>query len=195
MNALPSELLRQTAELSESATRPIPGSRKVHIEGSRADVRVPMREIALADTPSMFGAEKNAPFTTYDTSGPYTDPDYRVDLTAGLPALRARWIAERGDSEQLADFTSPFTPPCARAVARRRAVPEHSEAAHREIRHEHLADALRASRHRHAGNGIHRDPRESAHRSDPRGASAQAASGPIVRRGDSETHHAGVRAR
>jgi phosphomethylpyrimidine synthase len=68
-----------------------------------------MREIQLADTPSMFGAEKNAPFTTYDTSGPYTDPDYRVDLTAGLPALRARWIDERGDTQRLPDFTSPFT--------------------------------------------------------------------------------------
>ncbi len=109
MNALPSELLRQTAELSESVTRPIPGSRKIHVQGSRPDVRVPMREIALADTPSLFGAEKNAPFTTYDTSGPYTDPDYRVDLAAGLPALRAAWIGERADSEQLADFTSPFT--------------------------------------------------------------------------------------
>jgi phosphomethylpyrimidine synthase len=109
MNAVPSALLRETAELSESVTRPIPGSRKIHVEGSRADLRVPMREIVLADTPSMFGAEKNAPFTTYDTSGPYTDPDYRVDLAAGLPALRARWIAERGDTTQLADFTSPFT--------------------------------------------------------------------------------------
>src|SRR5688500_4852671 len=109
MNAVPSELLRQTAELSKSVTRPIPGSRKVHVQASRADLRVPMREIALADTPSMFGAEKNAPFTVYDTSGPYTDPDHRVDLAAGLPALRARWIAERGDSEALADFSSPFT--------------------------------------------------------------------------------------
>jgi phosphomethylpyrimidine synthase len=108
MNALPS-LIQQTAELSASVTRPIPGSRKVHVHGSRADLRVPMREIQLAETPSMFGTESNAPFTTYDTSGPYTDPDYRVDLAAGLPALRARWIDERGDTERLADFTSPFT--------------------------------------------------------------------------------------
>ena len=69
MNALPSELLRQAAELSGSVTRPIPGSRKIHVEGSRADLRVPMREIRLADTPSMFGIEKNAPFAVYDTSG------------------------------------------------------------------------------------------------------------------------------
>ena len=108
MNAVPS-LIRQTAELSESVTRPIPGSRKIHVAGSRTDIRVPMREIVLAETPSIFGAENNAPFTVYDTSGPYTDPDYRVDLSAGLPALRARWIAGRGDSEALTDFTSPFT--------------------------------------------------------------------------------------
>ena len=109
MNAVPTALLRETAELSETVTRPIPGSRKIHVAGSRADIRVPMREIALAATPSLFGAENNAPFTVYDTSGPYTDPCHRVDLAAGLPALRARWIAERGDSEALADFSSPFT--------------------------------------------------------------------------------------
>jgi len=109
MNALPATLLREAAELSETVTRPIPGSTKIHVRGSRDDVAVPMRQIALDDTPSMFGAEKNVPFVVYDTSGPYTDPGFRVDLAAGLPALRARWIAERGDTEQLADFTSPFT--------------------------------------------------------------------------------------
>ena len=108
MNALPSDLVRQTQELSEQVTRPIPGSRKTHVTGSRDDLRVPLREIALADTPLVFGAEKNAPVTVYDTSGPYTDPDYRVDLSAGLPPLRARWIAERGDVEQLARLSSEF---------------------------------------------------------------------------------------
>ena len=109
MNALPAALLREAAELSETVTRPIPGSTKIHVHGSRDDIAVPMRQIALDDTPSMFGAEKNVPFVVYDTSGPYTDPAFCVDLAAGLPALRARWIAERGDTEQLADFTSPFT--------------------------------------------------------------------------------------
>jgi len=108
MNALPSDLVRQTQELSEQVTRPIPGSRKIHVTGSRDDLRVPLREIALADTPLVFGAEKNAPVTVYDTSGPYTDPDYRVDLSAGLPPLRAAWIAERGDVEQLAGLSSEF---------------------------------------------------------------------------------------
>ena len=109
MNAVPNPLLREAAELSESVVRPIPGSRKIHVEGPRADIRVPMREIVLEDTPSTFGVEKNAPFVVYDTSGPYTDPDYRVDLTVGLPALRAAWIEARGDSVALEDFSSPFT--------------------------------------------------------------------------------------
>ncbi|HJU07731.1 MAG TPA: phosphomethylpyrimidine synthase ThiC, partial [Rhodanobacteraceae bacterium] len=109
MNAAVSELLRAAQALSAEVTRPIPGSRKVHVPGSREDIRVPMREIALADTPSSFGAEANAPFSVYDTSGPYTDPEYAVDLAAGLVALRARWISERGDSETLSDFTSPYT--------------------------------------------------------------------------------------
>ncbi len=109
MNAVPRTLLEQAAELSAAVTRPIEGSRKIHVQGSRADLRVPMREIALTDTPSVYGAERNAPFTVYDTSGPYTDPDYRVDLAAGLPRLRATWLEERGDSEPLAEFSSPFT--------------------------------------------------------------------------------------
>jgi phosphomethylpyrimidine synthase len=108
MNALPAELLRRTAELSAEVTRPIPGSTKVHVAGSRADLRVPMREIALADTPKVFGAEKNPPLCVYDTSGPYTDPSVPVDLTAGLAPLRAAWIAERGDSELLAGLSSAY---------------------------------------------------------------------------------------
>jgi phosphomethylpyrimidine synthase len=109
MNALPAALLREAEQLSETVTRPIPGSRKTHVEGSRHDIRVPMREVILEDTPSLFGAEKNAPFTVYDTSGPYTDTSYRIDLVAGLPALRAGWIDERADTTRLADFTSPYT--------------------------------------------------------------------------------------
>ena len=92
MNALPTELLLQAQQLSESVTRPIPGSRKIHVAGSRADLQVPMREIALTRTPTVFGGEENAPVTVYDTSGPYTDPEVRIDLSAGLPALRRAWV-------------------------------------------------------------------------------------------------------
>ena len=69
MNAIPAtELLRQAEELSAEVVRPIPGSRKVHVEGSRADLRVPMREITLTKTPTLFGGEDNAPVTVYDCS-------------------------------------------------------------------------------------------------------------------------------
>src|SRR5690606_14269383 len=108
MNAVPASLQQQTDQLSESVTRPIPGSRKIFVEGSRADLRVPMREIALAQTPTLFGGEDNPPVTVYDTSGPYTDPDARIDLSHGLPALRARWIVERGDTEALPALSSEF---------------------------------------------------------------------------------------
>ncbi|HEV2606770.1 MAG TPA: phosphomethylpyrimidine synthase ThiC, partial [Xanthomonadaceae bacterium] len=72
------------------------------------DVRVPMREIVLQSTPTAFGGETNAPLAVYDTSGPYTDPDIRIDLNAGLAPLRARWIAGRDDTEQLAGLSSDF---------------------------------------------------------------------------------------
>ncbi|TKR29697.1 phosphomethylpyrimidine synthase ThiC [Luteimonas gilva] len=108
MNAVPSSLLQQTEQLSESVTRPIPGSRKIHVEGSRPDLRVAMREIALTQTPTLFGGEENPPVTVYDPSGPYTDPDVRIDLAAGLAPLRARWIEERGDTERLPALSSEF---------------------------------------------------------------------------------------
>lgn len=107
MNALPTELLRQAQQLSEEVVRPIPGSRKIHVAGSRADLRVPMREIELTPTPRLgAAAETNAPFSVYDTSGPYTDPQAVIDLAAGLAPLRAAWIAERGDSERLPSLSS-----------------------------------------------------------------------------------------
>jgi phosphomethylpyrimidine synthase len=108
MNALPNDLARAAQELSEAVTRPIPGSRKIHVQGSRPDIQVPLREVCQAQTPTLFGGEENPPITVYDTSGPYTDPDYKVDLVTGLPALRAGWIAERGDTEQLTGLSSAF---------------------------------------------------------------------------------------
>ncbi|MGO4552432.1 phosphomethylpyrimidine synthase ThiC [Lysobacter sp. 2RAF19] len=108
MNAVPSDLIRDAQALSEEVVRPIPGSRKIFVEGSRADLRVPMREIAQQRTPTLFGGEDNPPITVYDTSGPYTDPAAAIDLSAGLPALRARWIEERNDTETLAGLSSEF---------------------------------------------------------------------------------------
>ncbi|RRU13991.1 phosphomethylpyrimidine synthase ThiC [Stenotrophomonas sp. 278] len=108
MNAHPSTLQQQTQALSESVTQPISGSRKVHVPGSRPDLQVPMREIAQARTPDSFGGGENRPLTVYDTSGPYTDPDVRIDLSLGLVALRAPWLAERGDTTTLDRLSSAF---------------------------------------------------------------------------------------
>ncbi len=100
MNAHP-KFIAASAQVDEAAVQPLPRSRKVYVEGSRPDIRVPMREISQSDTPASFGAEKNPPVRVYDTSGPYTDPAARIDIRSGLPALRARWIEERGDTELL----------------------------------------------------------------------------------------------
>ena len=77
-----------------------PGSKKVYVQGSRPDIRVPMREIQLQPTDGIFGKQENPPVRVYDTSGPYTDENYEVDITKGLPALRRNWILERGDVEE-----------------------------------------------------------------------------------------------
>ena len=108
MNAMPSDLARAARELSEAVTTPIAGSRKIHVTGSRPDLRVPLREIVQSATPTLFGGEENPPIVVYDTSGPYTDPEHAVDLARGLPALRAGWIAERGDVERLDGLSSAF---------------------------------------------------------------------------------------
>src|SRR6476620_8735083 len=107
MNANP-QFLAATARVDEAAVQPLPNSRKIYVEGSRPDIRVPMREISQSDTPASFGAEPNPPVYVYDTSGPYTDPDAKIDIRSGLAALRAGWIAERNDTEELAGPSSQY---------------------------------------------------------------------------------------
>ena len=77
-----------------------PASKKVYKEGSRPDIRVPFREVTLTPTTGRFGNEENAPLDLYDTSGPYSDDSAQLDLRKGLPALRAKWILDRGDVEE-----------------------------------------------------------------------------------------------
>ncbi len=109
MSATASDPIHDQAEaLSAASRRPFPASRKIYVEGSRADIRVPMREIALSSTRSADGLLRNAPLTVYDTSGPFQEPAASIDLRAGLPALRAGWIDERGDTEQLDGPSSRF---------------------------------------------------------------------------------------
>ena len=77
------------------STGPIPGSRKIFVNaGADGALRVPFREVKLEDS------AKEPPVWLYDTSGPYTQDDVRVDVTAGLPRLRDGWIRARGDVEE-----------------------------------------------------------------------------------------------
>src|SRR5437667_7404513 len=107
MNANP-KCVAEPARVDEAAVKPMPNSRKMYVEGSRRDLLVPMREIVQSDTPASFGAEKNPPLFVYDTSGPYTDPQARIDIRQGLFALRTQWIEERGDTEELPGPTSRY---------------------------------------------------------------------------------------
>ncbi|MBS4717282.1 phosphomethylpyrimidine synthase ThiC [Aeromonas dhakensis] len=91
-----------------------PNSRRIFIEGSRPDIRVPLREIQLADT--FVGGTKeapqfepNEPVPVYDTSGPYGEEAAPIDVRRGLPRLREEWVLERADTEELEGLSSTFT--------------------------------------------------------------------------------------
>ncbi len=108
MSAIPEEFQQRTAKLSAEVTRPFPNATKIYVQGSRPDLRVPMREIAQSPTSGMLGEEENPPITVYDTSGPFGDPAIDVDLMKGMPDVRSSWIEERGDTEALAGPTSEY---------------------------------------------------------------------------------------
>lgn len=91
-----------------------PNSRRIFIEGSRADIRVPLREIQLADT--FVGGTKeapqfepNEPVPVYDTSGRYGEEGVAIDVRRGLPRLREEWVLERDDTDALEGLSSTFT--------------------------------------------------------------------------------------
>ncbi|OIR10299.1 phosphomethylpyrimidine synthase [mine drainage metagenome] len=107
MNANP-QFLAAAAHVDEAAVKPLPNSRKIYVEGSRPDVRVPMREITLTDTHLNNGVEHNPPIHVYDCSGPYTDPSVKIDIRSGLSEMRAKWIEERNDTEALPCLTSEY---------------------------------------------------------------------------------------
>jgi len=100
--------ISKDARLDPEAHKSFSNSKKVYLEGSSPDIQVPFREISLSDTPSQFGAEKNNPVLVYDTSGPYTDPNYAIDIRDGLPELRKAWIENRNDTELLTGPTSSY---------------------------------------------------------------------------------------
>ncbi|WP_227340320.1 phosphomethylpyrimidine synthase ThiC [Sphingopyxis sp. P8] len=97
MADIDSRLDKTQAEPIGITTGPIRGSRKVHVASpTGSGIRVAMREIMLEPSSG------EPPVRVYDTSGPYTDPDARIDIHAGLPELRAPWIRARGDVEEVA---------------------------------------------------------------------------------------------
>ena len=102
------QFIAASATVDSAAIQPLPNSRRVYVSGSRPDVQVPMREISQADTPTGFGGEKNPPIFVYDCSGAYGDPNAKIDIRSGLPALRQAWIEERGDTELLPDLSSEY---------------------------------------------------------------------------------------
>ncbi|MGB5309259.1 MAG: phosphomethylpyrimidine synthase ThiC [Arenicellales bacterium] len=108
MSAKPEEFLSQNAKVDKASVADFPGSRKIYVQGSRPDIRVPMREILLSDTQLNDGVEKNRPVTVYDTSGAYTDPDVAIDIQQGLAPIRENWITERNDTELLTGLSSKF---------------------------------------------------------------------------------------
>ena len=89
-----------------------PHSRKIYVDGTFHPIRVAMRSISQYPTVTIEDGKRvehpNPDVTVYDTSGPYTDPAFTHDVNAGLPALRAQWIEQRGDTEQLAEITSEY---------------------------------------------------------------------------------------
>ncbi|SHG10642.1 phosphomethylpyrimidine synthase [Microbulbifer donghaiensis] len=100
--------------LDNLTAQSFPNSRKVYLQSEKPDMRVGAREICLGD--SVVGGDEtnpilapNAPLRVYDTSGPYSDADYRIDVRQGLPKLRRAWIEARGDSEQLSSRQAAYS--------------------------------------------------------------------------------------
>lgn len=108
MNAESEHLLEKISKLDTSGQQHYPNSRKVYVQGSRSDLKVPMREISLTATETETGFEENPSIRVYDTSGIYSDTESVIDLRKGLPPIRQPWIEERNDTEQLAGASSTF---------------------------------------------------------------------------------------
>lgn len=105
-----------TSQITRRITRtPFAGSSKIYLTGSRPDIRVPFREVALTDTLVKSGPTQadvsrvpNPPLRLPDASGVYTDPDVNIDITRGLQALRRGWIDERQDTQALPGLSSAY---------------------------------------------------------------------------------------
>ena len=102
-----SDTLASLSTVNKAFIESLPNSRKIFVEGTRSDIKVPMREIRLTDTIGDL-AETNDPVHVYDTSGPYTDPNKSINFRDGIEQHRSGWIEERGDTEMLDSFSSSY---------------------------------------------------------------------------------------
>ena len=89
-----------------------PNSTKIYVNGKLFPIKVAMREIHQYPTVTIENGKRveypNEPVTVYDTSGPYTDPDIKIDINKGLPRKRESWIADRDDTEVQPDISSEY---------------------------------------------------------------------------------------
>nr|VFK37890.1 MAG: hydroxymethylpyrimidine synthase [Candidatus Kentron sp. TC] len=100
--------LSESAQVDPAVVSPFPNARKIHLTGSRPDIRVPAREIRLTGKEGEPAEESSPLVYVYDTSGPFTDPSVSVDIRAGLSPLREKWIRERGDTRVLEEESSAY---------------------------------------------------------------------------------------
>ena len=96
--------------MAHNITRsPFPNSKKIYVEGTIHPIHVAMREIQLSPTKLSNGKmDENPPVTIYDTSGPYTDENFEINIEKGLPRIREQWILNRNDVEILDGITSEY---------------------------------------------------------------------------------------
>ncbi|MDH6420313.1 hypothetical protein M2131_000254 [Polynucleobacter sphagniphilus] len=85
-----------------------PASTKTYLQGSRPDIKAPIRMIEQQPTRVGEQLVANPPVPVYDTSGPYSDPDILINLEKGLPKLRKEWIEQRNDTELLSGPSSEY---------------------------------------------------------------------------------------
>src|SRR3974390_1922825 len=89
---------QQKAQVNNKITcSPFPNSKKIYVSGKmHPEIKIPMREISLTETKLYNGKSENNPsVTVYDTSGIYTDENFSIDVTKGLPKLRSQWKFQR----------------------------------------------------------------------------------------------------
>ena len=85
----------ESKEILETASKTFAGSKKIYLDGSKPEIKVPMREILQTDSLTAEGKQKNKPLYVYDTSGPYTDPEVEIDIESGIPKNRLSWLSNR----------------------------------------------------------------------------------------------------